>query len=263
MFSKDQYLVSVITPCFNSQDYILSTINSVENQTYKNWELILVDDASTDKTIAVIEKNISQYSNILLIKNAINQGAGVSRNKGIEAAKGDFIAFLDADDLWKPEKLERQISLMNSTKIDVCYSSYDLINENGNKLNKRVIALPRLTYRKLLKSNYIGNLTGIYNCKTLGKIQSTKLRKRQDWILWLEALKRSKKPAIGIQEPLAYYRIRENSMSANKLDLVKYNFNVFRKGLGFSLIQSITYFIIFLFEHFFIKSKQLKSLQKN
>ena len=253
-------LISIITPTYNSEHFIQQTIDSIIRQTYKNWELILVDDASTDSTIEIINKHVS--SNIILIRNESNQGAGVTRNKGINVAKGEYITFLDADDLWKPEKLETQINLMIANNIDVCFSSYDLIDDKGNKLNKRVTALPILTYKKLLKSNYVGNLTGIYNCKTLGKIQSTKLRKRQDWILWLEALKRSDKPAIGIQEPLAYYRVRKNSMSANKFNLLKYNYMVFRKGLGYSTIKSIKYFAVFLFEHFFVKSKQLKNLQK-
>ncbi len=255
-------LITIITPSYNSQNFIQQTIDSIVSQTYKNWELILVDDASTDSTIEIINKNISSNSNIILIRNESNQGAGVTRNKGINAAKGDYITFLDADDLWKPEKLETQINCMINNKIDVCFSSYDLIDEKGNMLNKRVVALPKLTYKKLLKSNYVGNLTGIYNCKTLGKIQSTKLRKRQDWILWLEALKRSNKPAIGIQKPLAYYRVRKNSMSANKFNLLKYNYMVYRKGLGYSTIKSIKHFTVFLFEHFFVKSKQLKKLQK-
>ena len=130
-------------------------------------------------------------------------------------------------------------------------------------MHKRIKALPELTYNKLLKSNYVGNLTGIYNCKTLGKIPSTKLRKRQDWILWLEAIKKSNKPAIGIQEPLAFYRVRKNSMSSNKFNLIWYNFQVYHRGLGFSFIKSTIYFIIFIFEHFFIKSRLVINLRKN
>lgn len=256
-------LVSIITPTFNSEEYLGQTINSVLNQTYKNWELILVDDCSTDKTIELIKSYQKKHPNISLIKNTSNQGAGVARNKGINAAKGDFIAFLDADDLWKPNKLEVQINLMIKGNLDVCFSSYDLIDEEGSELFKRVNALPELTYNKLLKSNYVGNLTGVYNCKTLGKISSTKLRKRQDWILWLEAIKKSNKPAIGIQEPLAFYRVRKNSMSSNKLNLIRYNFLVYYEGLGFSMIKSTIYFIIFLFEHFFIKSRQIINLLKN
>ncbi len=256
-------LVSIITATFNSEKFLGLTINSVLNQSYKNWELILVDDSSTDKTIELIGSYQKKHPNILLIQNTTNQGAGVSRNKGITAAKGDFIAFLDADDLWKPNKLEVQITFMIKNNLDVCFSSYDLIDEEGNNLFKRVIALPKLNYKKLLKSNYVGNLTGVYNCKNLGKIPSTKLRKRQDWILWLEAIKKSNKDAIGIQESLAYYRVRKDSMSSNKLNLLKYNYWVYRKGLGFSAFKSIYYFAGFLFEQFLVKYKQTITLKKN
>lgn len=256
-------LVSIITPTYNSEEFISQTIDSILDQSYKAWELILVDDCSVDNTTQLIGTYQKKHKNISLIQNLTNQGAGVSRNKGINAAKGDFIAFLDADDLWKPDKLEVQISLMVKNNIDVCFSSYDLIDEEGVYLHKRVKALSELTYNKLLKSNYVGNLTGVYNCKTLGKIPSTSLRKRQDWILWLAAIKKSNKPAIGIQEPLAYYRVRKNSMSSNKLHLIWYNFQVYNKGLGFSMIKSTICFIIFLFEHFFIKSKQTINLPKN
>ncbi len=256
-------LVSIITPTFNSQDFLEQTIDSILDQSYKNWELILIDDASTDNTVNLIKDYISKHSKISLIQNNTNQGAGVSRNKGINAAKGDFIAFLDADDLWIPNKLEVQINFMLKNNVDVCFSSYDLIDEEGNKLYKKVKALPELTYKKLLRSNYLGNLTGIYNCKTLGKIQSTKLRKRQDWLLWLDAIKKSNKPAVGIQESLAFYRVRKNSMSSNKFNLIKYNFQVYNEGLGFSMIKSIGYFLLFIYEHFLIKPRQISNLPKN
>jgi len=253
-------LVSIITPMYNSEAFISEMIHSVINQTHKNWELLLIDDHSTDKTIKIATSFSNRYSNIKLFTNEINQGAANSRNKGIIESKGDFIAFLDADDLWKSEKLERQLKKMKDENCDVCFSSYELINEQGKQLNKMVKALPFLTYNKQLKSNYIGNLTGVYKSKTLGKITTANLRKRQDWLLWLEAIKKSGKPAVGIQEPLAYYRVRSNSVSSNKLNLLKYNFWVYRKGLRFSVIKSICYFVIFLFEQFFVKSKQIVNL---
>lgn len=256
-------LVSIITPTYNSQEFIRQTINSILDQSYKNWELILIDDASTDNSVEVINDYTSKHSYISLIQNKTNQGAGISRNIGINAAKGDFIAFLDADDLWLSNKLEVQIDLMLKNNLDVCFSCYDLMDEDGNKLYKRVNALSKLSYKKLLRSNYVGNLTGIYNCKSLGKIQSTELRKRQDWLLWLDAIKRSNKPATGIQESLALYRVRKNSMSSNKFDLIKYNFQVYNKGLGFSKIKSIGFFLLFLFEHFLIKPRQISNLPKN
>ncbi len=255
-------LVSIITPMFNSEAFISETINSVINQTYIDWELILIDDNSTDKTLSIVQEFINKHSNIKLLKNEINYGAAISRNKGIDFAKGNFIAFLDADDLWKPEKLEIQIACMQAKNCDVCFSSYELIDEKGEVLNKKVKALPQLSYNKLLKSNYIGNLTGMYNAKVLGKIKTPNLRKRQDWLLWLEAIKKSGKNAQSIQESLAYYRVRENSMSSNKLNLIKYNYWVYRKGLGFSTLKSAYYMLVFLKEHFFIKKKQTVFINK-
>ena len=177
-------------------------------------------------------------------------------------ATGDYIAFLDADDLWKPDKLEKQLAFMKAQKCDVCFSSYELINEKGELLNKKVKALNMLSYNKLLKSNYVGNLTGLYNVQALGKITSPNLRKRQDWVLWLETIKKSGKPAKGMQESLACYRVRDNSMSSNKFNLLKHNYLVYRKGLGFSTLKSGYYMLIFLREHFFVKSKQIISINK-
>ncbi|WP_034060342.1 glycosyltransferase family 2 protein [Lacinutrix jangbogonensis] len=249
-------LVSIITPLYNSEAFINETIQSVLQQTYSNWELLLVDDCSTDETISIAKNHIAKNSNIKLLRNETNQGAAISRNKGIIAAKGDYIAFLDADDLWKPEKLNKQIAFMQKENCHVCFSSYEQIDEVGKPLNKLVQALPILTYNKYLKSNYIGNLTGIYNARVLGKITSPNLRKRQDWLLWLNAIKASGKPAKSVKESLAFYRVRENSMSSNKVELLKHNYWVYKRGLGFSTLKSMYCMLVFLVEHFFIKSKQ-------
>ncbi|MGC6430412.1 MAG: glycosyltransferase family 2 protein [Jejuia sp.] len=254
--------VSIITPTYNSSRFIIDTIESVVNQTYPDWELIIIDDASTDSTIKIIEEHLQYYSNIKLLKNLTNKGAAFTRNRGIEIAKGNYIAFLDGDDIWKPHKLEVQIAFMEKHKLAVCYSSYDLMDEHGNSLEKTVMALSRLSYTKFLKSNYIGNLTGIYNAKMLGKIYAPYLRKRQDWLLWLNAVKKSGQPALGIQESLAVYRLRKNSMSSNKFNLVKYNYLVYRRGLKFSFIKSVYSMLIFLKEHFFVKSKLIVNSQK-
>ncbi|NNC49652.1 MAG: glycosyltransferase family 2 protein [Flaviramulus sp.] len=255
-------LVSIITPMFNSESYLAESIQSVICQTYKNWELLLIDDYSTDNTAKIAKSFSSKHSNIKLLESDKNSGAAISRNRGILVSKGDFIAFLDADDLWKPEKLEKQIAFMKNQNCHVCFSSYELINEKGEHLGKMVKAYSNLTYKKLLKSNYIGNLTGIYNAKKLGKLTTPNLRKRQDWILWLSALKKSGKPAQGILEPLANYRVRKDSMSSNKINLLKYNYWVYKKGLGFSTLKSMFYMIGFLNEHFFVKSKQIVSINK-
>lgn len=248
---------------FNSERYISEAIHSVLNQTYTHWELLLIDDYSTDKTIEIAEAFSNKFSNIKLVKNDRNRGAAFSRNKGITEAKGRFIAFLDADDVWKEEKLEKQIKFMTAENCDVCFSSYELINEKGTFLNKTVKALPMLSYQKLLKSNYIGNLTGIYHAEILGKITTPNLRKRQDWLLWLQAIKTSGKPAKSLPESLAYYRVRDHSMSSSKFSLLKHNYWVYKKGLGFSTMTSIYCLLVFLMEHFFVKSKQTVSTQNS
>ncbi len=245
---------------YNSEGFISETINSVVNQTYKSWELILIDDFSLDNTIKIAQLFLDKYDNIILIKNQKNLGAAISRNKGIEAAMGDYIAFIDSDDVWKPKKLEKQIAFMQHNHCDVSFSSYEQIDEKGNHLNKLVKALPKLSYNKYLKSNYIGNLTGMYNAKTLGKIMSPNLRKRQDWLLWLTAIKKSGKPALGIQESLAFYRVRRDAMSSNKFNLLKYNYWVYKKGLEFSTIKSTYFMFVFFNEHFFVKSKRIVSI---
>jgi len=217
---EESPLVSVIMPAYNSADFIAEAIQSVLQQTHLTWELLIIDDASDDNTVEIIEKIASADPKIQLFQNKTNQGAGISRNIGIKSAQGAFIAFLDADDLWLPEKLETQLEFMKIHDLDMTFSSYYLINESGQELHKKIQALPILSYKRLLKSNYVGNLTGIYSVEKLGKIYSPTLRKRQDWALWLSILKRIESTK-GITEPLAKYRIRENSISNNKTVLIK------------------------------------------
>jgi len=258
---KESSLVSVIMPAYNSAKFIAESIQSVINQTHQNWELLIIDDASEDATLNIIETLQLEDSRIKHCKNSINEGAGISRNKAIRAAKGNFIAFLDADDLWLPEKLEIQLEFMFSKDLDMTYSSYYLIDEAGKFLDKKVQALPTLTYKKLLKSNYVGNLTGIYSVDKLGKIYSPILRKRQDWALWLSVMQKIG-ATKGILKPLAKYRIRENSISNNKTGLLKYNYLIYSEFLKYNKLKSLIKMGIFLKEHFFVKKRQVTSLNE-
>lgn len=252
-------LVSVIMPAYNSAEFIGEAITSVLKQTYDRWELIIIDDASVDDTVKVAGEFIRSDLRIRLISNKINNGAGAARNKGIEAARGSFIAFLDADDLWLPEKLEIQLKYLVENDLEMTFSSYYLISEGGGELKKMVEALPVLNYEKLLRSNYVGNLTGIYNVDKIGKVYAPLLRKRQDWALWLKILSRTGKTR-SIPQPLAKYRIRSNSLSQNKAALIRYNFRIYREFLGFSYSRSCRYMIMFLWEHFNVKNRQVKKL---
>jgi teichuronic acid biosynthesis glycosyltransferase TuaG len=256
---KTSPLVSVVTPVYNAALFLEETIQSVLNQTYPHWELILVDDFSTDASFEIANTYCLKDSRIKCFQLSENQGAGIARNLGIKEATGTFIAFLDADDLWFPEKLQKQLDFMIKNNCNICYSSYQLMNEDGSLQPKLIEALPQLTFKKLLKSNYIGNLTGIYNAAALGKIYAPIIRKRQDWALWLNAIKIEKK-AMGIKESLAYYRVRKESISKNKPGLLKYNYAVYNKVLGFSSLKSYYLMTVFLWEHFFVKSRQIKLL---
>ena len=257
----EQPLVSIITPTFNSAKFILQTLHSVQNQSYQNWELIIVDDCSTDDTIKIITSVIQNEKRIKLFQNEINYGAGITRNKALQFANGRFIAFLDSDDLWKIDKLTNQINYLISNNVPFTFSSYELINEEGIPLNKVIKTPQKLTYNQLFFCNYVGNLTGIYDVKHFGKIQISQIRKRQDWILWLTILKKIKvvKP---IQESLAFYRVRNDSISASKIGLLKSNYCVYRQFHELNVFMSILCMTGFLIAQFLIKPKYIQKIKR-
>jgi teichuronic acid biosynthesis glycosyltransferase TuaG len=252
-------LVSIITPSFNSDKFIIETIQSVQNQTHQNWEMIIVDDCSTDNTTSIIEQFVINDNRIHFLQLEKNSGAGIAREMALSKASGDYISFLDADDLWKPLKLEKQLQFLKDNKIHFTFSFYDCIDEEGNALNKRVEAPRNLSYRQLFFCNYVGNLTGIYKVNYFGKIAISSTRKRQDWIVWLTILKKIKR-AKPVPESLAFYRIRNNSLSASKVDLLKHNFAVYRTFHGFNYVASLFIMIGFLFTQLLIKPRYIKKI---
>lgn len=253
-------LVSIITPTFNSEEFIAETIQSIQNQTYANWEMIVVDDGSWDETVSIIADFAKLDLRIQFFQLEKNSGTGIARNFALTKAKGRYIAFLDSDDLWKPEKLQKQIDFLLKNKLPFTFSFYECIDEAGKSLNKRVEAPRNLSYRQLFFCNYIGNLTGIYDVNYFGKMTISSLRKRQDWMLWLTILKKIK-TAQAIPESLAYYRIRENSISASKVDLIKHNFAVYRTFHRFNLVVALTFMIGFLFTQLITKPHYTKKIK--
>ena len=258
---KDFPVVSIVMPAYDASKFISESIDSVREQTFGDWELLIIDDASKDETDQIVKKYMQKDSRIKLHSLPVNQGAGFARNIGIKASEGEFISFLDADDLWEPNKLEVQLDFMRSKNVSVSYSSYELIDEEGKSMNQMVKALETLSFSKLLRANYVGNLTGMYNVKELGKIYCPPIRKRQDWAMWLQAVRKAGE-AKGIAAPLAKYRVRKGSISANKQEMLEYNYKVYRKVLKFSAVKSSYWITRFLYEQFFIKSKQLVPLKK-
>ncbi|TVZ52671.1 glycosyltransferase family 2 protein [Dokdonia sp. Hel_I_53] len=261
--APEKPLVSIITPLYNAQDFIVETIESVLSQNYINWEHIIVDDCSTDNSVSIVKEFTGRDERIKLISLSRNGGPSEARNKATLEAKGNYIAFLDADDLWHPQKLNLQIEFMQAHNCAVSFTSYVHINEHGDQVGKRIVALPKLSYKKQHSNNYIGNLTGVYNINMVDKILSPNIKKRQDWGVWLEAIHRSGKSALGIQKDLAYYRVHLNSMSSNKLNLVKYNYLFYRLHLGYGKAKSTWWLLRFFWEYFVLRPKWIQTYKIN
>lgn len=248
-------LVSIITPSYNCASYIKATIQSILSQTYQNWELLITDDCSTDNSREIINGFVSQDSRIKLFILSHNSGAGVARNNSIKEAKGRYIAFCDSDDRWYPEKLEKQLEFMKNNNCSLSYSSYDTCDEN-DKIMGYVHCLRELNYVRILRDNGIGCLTAIYDAEKIGKHYMPIIRKRQDWCLWIDIIKKHGK-ALGLQESLALYRVREGSISSNKIDMLRYNFNVYNQVLGYNkIISTILLCGYFMPYYFYKKIKQ-------
>lgn len=252
-------LVSILIPTFNAEKSIKAAVESVQKQTYENWEMILVDDASTDETVKIIADFAQKDSRIKHYQLQTNSGNGFARNIALEKASGKYIAFLDADDLWFPEKLEKQIQFLKANNLSFTFSFYDCIDDNGNNLNRRVQTPIPLTYKQLFFCNYVGNLTAIYDADFFGKIKLESSQKRQDWRLWLTILKQIK-TAEAVPESLAFYRIRKDSISSSKFKLIKHNFGVYREFHGYNLVFSVFLMMRFLFTQLIIKPKYIKKI---
>lgn len=238
--------VSIIMPSYNSSLYISKTIDSVIFQNFKNWELIIIDDCSTDNSVEIIKEYVNTDIRIKLLKLEKNAGAAVARNRGIEEASGRFIAFLDSDDLWHPEKLNKQVNFMLENDYAFTYTAYHKVNEYGEYLSKVNIPL-KTKYNELLKTCVIGCLTAMYDSHKLGKVYFPLIRKRQDFALWLKILKLTPY-AYGLNEDLANYTVRSDSISANKLKAAQYNWYLYRNIEKLNILKSMYYF-----SHYMIK----------
>ena len=255
-------LVSIVMPAFNCKDFIAESVVSVLAQTYQNWELIIVDDCSNDETAEIAIQYTLQDERIRFFMMDRNSGPSLVRNKAIEQSRGQYIAFLDSDDLWKPEKLETQIEMMRDRKALFCFSSYEPFYEDGLILS--VVCAPQtVDYGRMLLGSVIGCLTVVYDASEIGKryfseksdeiagtIYSRVIRKlgHEDYILWLNILKDCDAnlypgwSVIGIKKSLAFYRLRNNSLSASKLKVALYQWVIYRRCEKIGMLKSIFYF---------------------
>ena len=244
-----EFKVSVITPSYNSEKYISKTIESVQAQGYQNWEMVIVDDCSTDKTCEIVQTFSEKDPRIKLLRQEKNAGAGAARTRAMRASTGRFIAYLDADDIWKPEKLEKQVRFMLDKDCGFSCASYEVIDDDGNKKGKEVHMLPAVDYVGFLTNNLLQTVGIMVDTRKVDKelLVMPDIRRRQDAATWLQILKAGHK-CLGIDEILAEYRRAEGSLSSNKLKAVKGIWYLYRNiehlSLPFSCYCFIRYAIL-------------------
>ncbi|WP_299615521.1 glycosyltransferase family 2 protein [Pelagibius sp.] len=223
----DAPLVSVITAAFNAETFIAETIASVQAQTLSDWEMLVADDGSSDRTAEIVEAIAGDDPRVKLIRLPQNGGVAAARNAALAEARGRFIAFIDSDDLWQPAKLERQTAFMNAHQAAMSYTAYRRINEDGSRIGRLVGVPETLTYDQLLKNTAIATVTGMVDTGKTGPIRMTQAR-RDDYILWLSILKRGFR-AHGLREDLARYRVVRGSLSSKPKRSAAWVWNVYRR----------------------------------
>lgn len=236
--------VSIITPTYNSERYITDTITSVLNQSYVNWEMIIVDDCSVDRTREIVNQFILKDSRIKMITLEKNSGAAIARNKALEISVGRFVAYLDADDIWFPQKLESQIQFMLQKNIGFSCVSYEVIDDDGNLKGKTVSMLKSVNYDQFLTNNLLQTVGIMADTEIVLKelLIMPNVRRRQDAATWLQVLKAGNS-CYGIDVVLAQYRRTENSLSSNKVKAVKGIWHLYRDIEKLSLLFSCYCFI--------------------
>lgn len=230
-------LVSIIMPSYNTAQYIKKTIQSVLNQTYTNWELLIVDDCSDDNTNEVLYTITDQR--IKIIKNEKNSGAAVSRNKALREAKGRWIAFLDSDDLWMPEKLEKQITFMKRNGYSFSYTNYEEIDVEGNKTGVKVTGPKKITKTGMFNYCWPGCLTVMYDAEKIGLIQIEDIKKNNDYAMWLKVCQKA--DCYLLDEYLAQYRKgRTGSVSTHSIKtMIGWHYKLFHEAEGQGAVRSL------------------------
>lgn len=241
---KSENLVSIITPCYNAAYYIAETIESVLSQTYQVWEMIIVDDGSTDNSAEIIQSYCKKDKRIKYLRTDAPSGSpSLPRNVGINKAKGKYIAFLDADDVWMPEKLELEIDFAEKNQYNLVYSFYEKMDWAGVRNDRVVKTKLKSTYRSLLQSNSIPCLTSFVSREAIGDTRFKQIP-QEDFCFWLDILKKGY-IAYNLQEVTALYREAKNTRSSNKIDMFKGYWNVIRNHQHISLLKCCYYMITY------------------
>lgn len=241
-------LVSIIIPVYNASRFLEETINSIQEQTYSNWEAIFIDDCSSDNSYDIIKQYQKNDKRIKVIKNKINNGVAISRNNGIDYAKGEYLCFLDADDKWHPKKLEKQINFMQELNCEFSFTGYQFANEKCNP-NGKIVSVPdKINYQQALKNTTIWTSTVMFDMGKLTKddIYMPNIKRGQDTATWWKVLKKIEY-AYGLNEVLSYYRRTNNSLSANKLTALKRTWNLYRNVEHLNIKSSLYNFCWYCF----------------
>lgn len=233
--------VSIIMPAYNLADYLEESINSVLEQTFPDFELIVINDSSTDKTAEVAEYLASCDSRMRVIHSDRNLGSAGARNLGLSASCAKYVAFLDGDDLWHPKKLEKQLSKISEHGVDLVYTAMQKIDADGRPFGAVQKVKDSVDYGALLRNPLIGCSTVLLDYDAVGRIGMPDIKKRQDFAFWLKLLRRGA-VASGLNEPLTFYRVRAGSLSSNKCSAAHYTWQVYRRLEGLSVAQTIPCF---------------------
>ena len=239
MMQNDFGLISIIMAAYNAEKTIEQAINSVLSQTYPDFELLVVNDCSTDKTAMLAEAIVKKDDRVRLISNEKNSGVSYTRKHGLEEASGEWVAILDSDDAWAPEKLEKQINLQKKTNADLLFTGSAFMDADGKPIDWYLAAPAEVTYRQLLKQNVLSNSSALVRKELYAKYYAVGDGMHEDFALWLNILKDGRK-AYGVDEPLLIYRIAKSSKSGNKFKAAKMNWNTYRY-VGLNPIEAAYY----------------------
>ena len=234
--------VSVIMPAYNVKDYLDESVRSVIDQTFQAWELVVVDDASSDETPHILQKFAGEDHRIVVDRLAQNSGVGHCRNRGLELAKGRFVAFLDSDDRWHPEKLSRQLTFMDQKRAEFSFTGYEVISATGAWLSLAPAVPQEMSYEELLGNSLIGCSTVILDRQKVGDVRFPPMRTRQDFALWCTLLRDGRK-ALGLADVLTQYRLSPSGISKNKLKGARQHWRVYREHLGLGLFKASRCFL--------------------
>lgn len=230
-------VVSVVMPAYNTEKYIREAVSSIENQTLRDWELLVVDDCSTDHTYEILQKLAQEDARIKIIRNQTNCGAAMSRNIAFSQCSGKYVALLDSDDLWEPEKLEKQVICAEKTGADIIYCSYSIIDECGRKKSPDFIVPEHTDFNSMLKKSTISCSTALLKSKLVAQFQFPTHMYHEDLAYWLELLKNGAN-AAGVIEVLASYRITPGSRAFNKVQSAVNRWKIYTEYLGLPAVRS-------------------------